>query len=102
VSGGERGPCHAGIKDVLFSARYKGTGTFLGFPVGFPVTRYRRFSFVPSSSQGFFTAGYRAVYRGNRSYRWGTVTVPSGRNRTQNSNLKLNSKMKKSIKITKK
>jgi hypothetical protein len=46
-------------------------------------------------SQGFFTAGYRAVYRGNRSYRWGTVTVPSGRNRPQNSNLNLNSKNEK-------
>jgi hypothetical protein len=33
-------------------------------------------------AQGFFTTGYRAVYRGNRSYRyrWGTVTLPSGRN----------------------
>jgi hypothetical protein len=31
------------------------------------------------SNQGFFTAGYCAVCRGNRRYRWGTVTVPSGR-----------------------
>jgi hypothetical protein len=27
--------------------------------------------------QGFFTVGFRAAYRGNRSYRWGTVTVPA-------------------------
>jgi hypothetical protein len=31
-------------------------------------------------TQGFFTTRYCAVYRCNRSYRWGTVTVPSGRN----------------------
>jgi hypothetical protein len=42
------------------------------------------------ADQGFFTAGYRTVYRGNRSYLWGTVTVPSGRNRSKNSNLNLN------------
>jgi hypothetical protein len=41
-------------------------------------------------SQGFFTGGNRAVYRGYRCYRWGTVTVPSGSNRSQNSNLNLN------------
>jgi hypothetical protein len=35
----------------------------------------------------FFTGGNRAVYRGYRCYRWGTVTVPSGSNRSQNSNL---------------
>jgi hypothetical protein len=52
---------------------------------------------------GFFTGGNRAVYRGYRCYRWGTITVPSGSNRSHNSNLNLNSKkMKKSIKITKK
>jgi hypothetical protein len=50
----------------------------------------------------FFTGGNRAVYRGYRCYRWGTVTVPSGRNRWKNSNLNLNSKkMKKSIKTPK-
>jgi hypothetical protein len=38
----------------------------------------------------FFTGGNRAVYRGYRCYRWGTVTVPSGSNRSQNSNLNLN------------
>jgi hypothetical protein len=45
-------------------------------------------------SRVFFTAGYRAVYHGNRRYRWGTVTVPSGRN-PPNSNLNLNSKNEK-------
>jgi hypothetical protein len=40
----------------------------------------------------FSTGGNRAVYRGYRCYRWGTVTVPSGSNRSQNSNLNLNSK----------
>jgi hypothetical protein len=46
----------------------------------------------------FFTVGYRAVYRGNRCYRWGTVTVPSRSNRCQISILNLNSqKMKKKI-----
>jgi hypothetical protein len=40
-----------------------------------------------SGSRVFFTGGNRAVYRG---YRWGTVTVPSGSNRSQNSNLNLN------------
>jgi hypothetical protein len=40
--------------------------------------------------RAFFTVGYRAAYRGNRSYRWGTVMVPSGRNRPQHSNLNLN------------
>jgi hypothetical protein len=40
----------------------------------------------------FFTGGNRAVYRGYRCYRWGTVTVPSGSNRSQNSNLNMNSK----------
>jgi hypothetical protein len=48
----------------------------------------------------FFTGGNRAVYRGYRCYRWGTVTVPSGSNRWKNSNL--NSKNEKSIKISKK
>jgi hypothetical protein len=38
----------------------------------------------------FFTGGNRAVYRGYRCYRWGTVTVPSGSNQSQNSNLNLN------------
>jgi hypothetical protein len=41
---------------------------------------------------GFFTAGNRSGYRGNRCYRWGTVTVPSGSNRYEFSNLNLNSK----------
>jgi hypothetical protein len=50
----------------------------------------------------FFTVGYRAVYRGNHCYRWGTVTVSSGSNRYRFSNLNLNLKMKKSIKISKK
>jgi hypothetical protein len=58
---------------------------------------------LPSLPAGFFfTGGNRAVYRDYRCYRWGTVTVPSGSNRSQNSNLNMNSKkMKKSIKITK-
>jgi hypothetical protein len=34
---------------------------------------------APIDVRVFFTAGYRAVYRGYRRYRWGTVTVPSGR-----------------------
>jgi hypothetical protein len=47
-------------------------------------------AFSPNRPRVFFTVGYRAAYRGNRSYRWGTVMVPSGRNRPQNSNLNLN------------
>jgi hypothetical protein len=46
-------------------------------------------------SRVFFTGGNHAVYRGYRCYRWGTVTVPSGSNRSQNSNLNLNSKNEK-------
>jgi hypothetical protein len=46
---------------------------------------------LDSGAGFFFTAGYRAVYRGNHSYSWGTVTVPSGRN-PKNSNVNLNSK----------
>jgi hypothetical protein len=45
---------------------------------------------VPTGLQGFFTVGYHVAYHGNRYYRWGTVTVPSGRNRPQNSNWNLN------------
>jgi hypothetical protein len=45
--------------------------------------------------QVFFTAGNRSGYRSNRCYRWGTVTVPSGSNRYQFSNLNLNSKNEK-------
>jgi hypothetical protein len=45
-----------------------------------------------SPAQGFFTIAYRAVYR---CYCWGTVTVPSGSNQWQNSNLNLNSKNEK-------
>jgi hypothetical protein len=41
-------------------------------------------------SHGFFTVGKRAVYRGNRCYRWGTVMVPSGSNWYEFSNLNLN------------
>jgi hypothetical protein len=44
----------------------------------------------PLRPRFFFTGGNRAVYRGYRCYRWGTVTVPSGSNRSQNSNLNLN------------
>jgi hypothetical protein len=53
-----------------------------------------RFLFDTSDGvfQGFFTGGNRAVYRGYRCYRWGTVTVPSGSNRWKNSTLNLNSK----------
>jgi hypothetical protein len=43
----------------------------------------------------FFTAGNSSGYRGNRCYRWGTVTVPSGSNRYEFSNLNLNSKNEK-------
>jgi hypothetical protein len=52
--------------------------------------------------QCFFTARYRAVYRGYRRYRWGTVTVPSGRNPPKFKFEFKFKKMKKSIKITKK
>jgi hypothetical protein len=54
--------------------------------------------YAPLAAKVFFTAGYRAVYRGNRCYRWGTVTVPSGSNRSQNSNSNLNLKNEKIIK----
>jgi hypothetical protein len=47
--------------------------------------------------QSFFTVAYRAVHRGHRCYRRGMVTVPSGSNRWQNSNLNLNSKKIKKI-----
>jgi hypothetical protein len=53
-------------------------------------------------SRVFFTARYRAVYRGYRRYRWGTVTVPSGRNPPKFKFEFKFKKMKKSIKITKK
>jgi hypothetical protein len=53
---------------------------------------------ISSASQDFFTVGYRAVYRGNRCYRWGAVTVPSGSNRSQISNLNSkNGKINKSF-----
>jgi hypothetical protein len=45
-----------------------------------------------TDTQGFFTGGNRAVYRG---YCWGTVMVPSGSNRWKNSNSNLNSKNEK-------
>jgi hypothetical protein len=50
----------------------------------------------------FFTVGNRAVYRGYRCYRRGTVTVPSGSNRPKIQIWIWIQKMKKSIKFTKK
>jgi hypothetical protein len=55
-----------------------------------------------SSYQVFFTAGNRSGYHSNRCYHRGTVTVPSGSNRYEFSNLNLNSKNEKSMKISKK
>jgi hypothetical protein len=45
----------------------------------------------PPQRQGFFTTGNR----GNRCYRRGTVTVPSGSHRNDFSNLNLNLKNEK-------
>jgi hypothetical protein len=58
-----------------------------------------RFLFDTSAGvfQGFFTGGNRAVYRGYRCYRWGTVTVPSGSNRWKKFKFEFEfKKMKKS------
>jgi hypothetical protein len=57
----------------------------------------RRVPIFGEETRVFFTAGYRAVYRGNRRYRWGTVTVPSGRT----PKFKFEFKFKKNEKINK-
>jgi hypothetical protein len=64
--------------------------------------RPRRLEIERIRGRVFFTARYRAVYRGYRRYRWGTVTVPSGRNPPKFKFEFKFKKMKKSIKITKK
>jgi hypothetical protein len=53
---------------------------------------------MTAPEQGFFTAGNRSGYHGNCCYRRGTVTVLSGSNRYEFSNLNFNSKNEKNNK----
>jgi hypothetical protein len=53
-------------------------------------TPFRTHLTSAASTRVIFTGGNRVVYHGYRCYRWGTVTVPIGSNRSQNSNLNLN------------